>query len=99
MRRADGFVRLRLLCRRELASQRTAWSTSPRGSITVQVAESKRNKPQGGIAARRASYSVVRFSMEDGTKRCEVAISGKMAPVRPAGKAQVSIEQLPARQT
>ena len=25
----EGFVRLRLLCRSDLASQRTAWSTSP----------------------------------------------------------------------
>ena len=65
----------------------------------MQVAESKRNKPLGGIAVRRASYCVVRFGMEDGTKGCEVAIRRKVAPARPAGKAQVSIEQLPAWQT
>ena len=39
---------------------------------TMAQAESTRYKPFGGIAVRRACHSVVRFSMADGTKGCEV---------------------------
>uniref|UniRef100_A0A2K5K3X5 Small ribosomal subunit protein uS3 n=1 Tax=Colobus angolensis palliatus TaxID=336983 RepID=A0A2K5K3X5_COLAP len=43
-----------------------------------KVAESLPYKLLGGLAVRRACYSVLRFIMESGAKGCEVVVSGKL---------------------
>uniref|UniRef100_A0A2K6QUM3 40S ribosomal protein S3 n=1 Tax=Rhinopithecus roxellana TaxID=61622 RepID=A0A2K6QUM3_RHIRO len=43
-----------------------------------KVAESLPYKLLGGLAVRRACYSVLRYLMESWTKGCEVVVSGKL---------------------
>ena len=79
--------------------------SSRRRSRTVQVArlhltEYQRLKPLGGTAVRRACHSVVRFSMDDGKKGCEVDDQWIMALRRPEGETQETFDyrQLAATQ-
>jgi len=54
-----------------------------RGMSAIAQAESLRYKLLGGLAVRRACYGVLRFIMEsDGTKGCEVVVSGKLRAAR-----------------
>merc|ERR1739848_387525 len=53
-----------------------------RAACAGAQAESLRYKLLGGLAVRRACYGVVRFIMENGSKGCEVIISGKLRAQR-----------------
>ena len=53
-----------------------------RGLCAIAQCESIRYKLIGGLAVRRACYSVLRFIMESGAKGCEVVVSGKLRGLR-----------------
>lgn len=53
-----------------------------RGLCAMAQAESLRYKLLGGLAVRRACYSILRFVMESGAKGCEVVVSGKLRAAR-----------------
>jgi small subunit ribosomal protein S3e len=53
-----------------------------RGLCAMAQAESLRYKLLGGLAVRRACYSILRFVMESGAKGCEVVVSGKLRAQR-----------------
>lgn len=53
-----------------------------RGLCAVAQCESLRYKLAGGLAVRRACYSVLRAVMESGAKGCEVVVSGKLRAAR-----------------
>merc|ERR1712011_7871 len=55
-----------------------AEKVATRGLCAVAQAESLKYKLLGGLAVRRACYSVLRFIMESGAKGCEIIISGKL---------------------
>ena len=58
----------------ELYAERVA----NRGLCAQAQAESLRFKLLGGLAVRRACYSLIRIIMESGAKGCEVIVSGKL---------------------
>lgn len=53
-----------------------------RGLCAMAQAENLRYKLLGGLAVRRACYSVLRFVMQSGAKGCEVVVSGKLRAAR-----------------
>uniref|UniRef100_A0A2K5K3U5 Small ribosomal subunit protein uS3 n=1 Tax=Colobus angolensis palliatus TaxID=336983 RepID=A0A2K5K3U5_COLAP len=55
-----------------------AEKVAARGLCAIAQAESLPYKLLGGLAVRRACYSVLRFIMESGAKGCEVVVSGKL---------------------
>jgi len=60
-----------------------AEKVAARGMSAIAQAESLRYKLLGGLAVRRACYGVLRFIMEsEGTKGCEVVVSGKLRAAR-----------------
>jgi len=62
----------------ELYAERVA----NRGLSAVAQCESLRYKLLEGLAVRRACYGVVRFIMENGSRGCEVTVSGKLRAQR-----------------
>jgi small subunit ribosomal protein S3e len=65
----------------ELYAERVA----NRGLCAQAQAESLRFKLLGGLAVRRACYSLIRNIMESGAKGCEVIVSGKLRGQRAKG--------------
>uniref|UniRef100_A0A2K6QUJ4 40S ribosomal protein S3 n=1 Tax=Rhinopithecus roxellana TaxID=61622 RepID=A0A2K6QUJ4_RHIRO len=55
-----------------------AEKVAARGLCAIAQAESLPYKLLGGLAVRRACYSVLRYLMESWTKGCEVVVSGKL---------------------
>jgi len=60
-----------------------AEKVQPRGLSAVAQAESLRYKLMGGLAVRRACYSVLKFVMEqEGAVGCEIIVAGKLRAQR-----------------
>jgi len=53
-----------------------------RALSAIAQAESLRFKLLGGLAVRRACYSIMKYVMENGAKGCEIIISGKLRAQR-----------------
>ena len=68
---------------RENSVELFAEPITSRGSCAMAQAESLRFKLLGGLAVRRACYSVLNFVMNSGeAKGCEVIVSGKLRAQR-----------------